>query len=339
METTLGKRIMHCRKKLGLTQDKLAEALGVTAQAVSKWENDQSCPDITLLPRLAELFGITTDELLGVKHGAEESVPVLEGTVEDSQSGKERSGFEFNFEPDRRDGVFISLFILAVGFLTLLSVLLDWGVSFWSILWPCTVLGIGIRGLLGKLSFFSVACSLFGIYFLLENLTITDLDISWKLVFPVLILLLGLTLLVDSFKQPKHSRWKMNRKYNGENQKGTAVNEFSVDGDTFTCTTCFGDVYRNITMDCLSHGEVDCAFGELTLNLCGCKTFGDGCRLQIDCSFGNTAIILPKTVQLEPSTSTAFAGVVTNGAPDPNPPYTVRLDGDVSFGAITVHYE
>lgn len=67
MDTTLGKRIINNRKKLGLTQDKLAEALGVTAQAVSKWENDQSCPDITMLPRLAELFHITTDELLGVK--------------------------------------------------------------------------------------------------------------------------------------------------------------------------------------------------------------------------------------------------------------------------------
>ena len=42
MESTLGKRIMARRKKLGLTQDKLAETLGVTAQAVSKWENEFS---------------------------------------------------------------------------------------------------------------------------------------------------------------------------------------------------------------------------------------------------------------------------------------------------------
>ena len=57
MEQTLGKRIMHHRKRMGLTQDQLAEKCGVTAQAVSKWENDQSCPDINMLPRLAELFG------------------------------------------------------------------------------------------------------------------------------------------------------------------------------------------------------------------------------------------------------------------------------------------
>ena len=65
MEQTIGRRIAENRKRLGMTQDQLAEKLGVTAQAVSKWENDQSCPDITMLPRLAEIFGISTDALLG----------------------------------------------------------------------------------------------------------------------------------------------------------------------------------------------------------------------------------------------------------------------------------
>ena len=64
MDQTLGKRISSHRKKLGMTQDQLAEKLGVTAQAVSKWENDQSCPDIAMLPKLAEIFGVTTDYLL-----------------------------------------------------------------------------------------------------------------------------------------------------------------------------------------------------------------------------------------------------------------------------------
>ena len=47
-----------------MTQETLAEKLGVSAQAVSKWENDASCPDITLLPILCRELGITTDELL-----------------------------------------------------------------------------------------------------------------------------------------------------------------------------------------------------------------------------------------------------------------------------------
>ena len=53
------------RKELGLTQEGLAQKLGVTNQAVSKWESDQSCPDVALLPSLADLFGITIDQLFG----------------------------------------------------------------------------------------------------------------------------------------------------------------------------------------------------------------------------------------------------------------------------------
>lgn len=61
---TLGSRIAYYRKLKGLTQDDLAEKFGISAQAVSKWENDITCPDIMIIPNLAELFGITTDELL-----------------------------------------------------------------------------------------------------------------------------------------------------------------------------------------------------------------------------------------------------------------------------------
>ena len=63
MEMTLGKRIAALRKEKELKQDALAEALGVSPQAVSKWENDQTCTDISLLPKLAALLGISVDEL------------------------------------------------------------------------------------------------------------------------------------------------------------------------------------------------------------------------------------------------------------------------------------
>ena len=64
MSETLGKRIASLRKKADLTQEELAEKLDVSPQAVSKWENDMSCPDIMLLPRLAQLLGCSTDTLL-----------------------------------------------------------------------------------------------------------------------------------------------------------------------------------------------------------------------------------------------------------------------------------
>lgn len=63
-QQTIGQRITQMRKDRSYTQSEFAAMLDVTAQAVSKWENDISCPDIYLLPRIAEIFGITVDELL-----------------------------------------------------------------------------------------------------------------------------------------------------------------------------------------------------------------------------------------------------------------------------------
>ena len=70
---TMGNRISEYRKKLGLTQDALAQKLNVSNQAVSKWESDQCCPDIQLLPRLADEFAITLDELFGRSKPVEEA--------------------------------------------------------------------------------------------------------------------------------------------------------------------------------------------------------------------------------------------------------------------------
>lgn len=77
MQETMGKRMAAYRKEMGMTQDELAEKVGVSAQAVSKWENDQTCPDITLLPALAKIFGITVDELLSGKAEAQPAVQLV----------------------------------------------------------------------------------------------------------------------------------------------------------------------------------------------------------------------------------------------------------------------
>ena len=61
----LHEQISFLRKQKGLTQEQLANALGVTNQSVSKWESGQCCPDIQLLPAIAELFEVSVDELLG----------------------------------------------------------------------------------------------------------------------------------------------------------------------------------------------------------------------------------------------------------------------------------
>lgn len=60
-----GKTILELRKQKNLTQEELAAQLGVTAAAVSKWENNNTLPDILMLCALADFFEVTTDELLG----------------------------------------------------------------------------------------------------------------------------------------------------------------------------------------------------------------------------------------------------------------------------------
>ena len=78
MEQTLGKRIAMLRKQKGFKQEALASALEVSPQAVSKWENDQTCPDISLLPKLAQLVEVSVDELLsGEKNELARTAKVL----------------------------------------------------------------------------------------------------------------------------------------------------------------------------------------------------------------------------------------------------------------------
>ena len=119
MKKTLGERIAEKRKEKGLKQDELAEMLGVSAQAVSKWENDVSCPDIMTLPLLAERLGCTVDELLTGREEPKAAVLVPEG---------ERKSFEklvlriiVNGADDERVRVNLPL--------PLIKVLLDSGVS------------------------------------------------------------------------------------------------------------------------------------------------------------------------------------------------------------------
>ena len=99
MEQTLGKRIAALRREKELTQDALAEVLGVSPQAVSKWENDQTCPDITLLPKLVQELGVSVDELLT---GKQEIAPLVQVLPEPQR--KDISAMMLRIVVDSADG-------------------------------------------------------------------------------------------------------------------------------------------------------------------------------------------------------------------------------------------
>ena len=67
---TIGTNIKRLRLNKGVTQEELGDTLGISSQAVSKWENDSALPDIMFLPKIADYFGVSIDELLNYKLNA-----------------------------------------------------------------------------------------------------------------------------------------------------------------------------------------------------------------------------------------------------------------------------
>lgn len=196
MEQTLGKRIMENRKRLGWTQDRLAEQIGVSAQAVSKWENDQSCPDISLLPKLAELFGITVDELLGHK-----TEKVYEAEVVREDEKDDDKGITINWEGGKTWGVAAGLTVLLTAALMIAANFMpNLHAPFWGTLWPAAMLVGGLVYMVEGFSFLKLGVAVMGGYFLLDHLGVFAVDLG-NLVFPMLLLILGLSLLADALKK------------------------------------------------------------------------------------------------------------------------------------------
>ena len=73
----MGENVATLRRAAGLTQEMLADRLGVTSQAVSKWERQLSCPDVSLLPAMAEVFGVDIDALFAVSEP--DAPPAIDG--------------------------------------------------------------------------------------------------------------------------------------------------------------------------------------------------------------------------------------------------------------------
>ena len=74
MQLSLGQKIRELRKRDGRTQENLAEALGVTSQAISRWESNGGYPDMEMMPAIANYFHVSIDELFGYHSDREEKI-------------------------------------------------------------------------------------------------------------------------------------------------------------------------------------------------------------------------------------------------------------------------
>lgn len=332
MEQTLGKRIASHRKRLGLTQDALAEQLGITAQAVSRWENDLSCPDITMLPRLAEIFGITTDELLG-HHSSEK---VHDGEIVDDDGVRVQKGnWEFHWDGGRKNGLFMAFFVLWVGGFTLASRILQWDVSFWSILWPSALIFTGLPFYRKGFSVFHLACLVFGGYFLVSNLGFWSFDLRGELIFPICVVVFGVGLLIDALKKPKKPKFHIHK--HGQTEKAKV--ECKDEANSFSCNLSFGEVTHVVNSTYLEGGNTQVSFGELKVDLSQVEEVASGCEIDANCAFGETIFLVPRQFRVElPERSTAFGHVELQGHPDSEVVGIITLNAHVSFGEITIRY-
>ena len=349
MDQTLGKRISANRKRLGLTQDQLAEQLGVTAQAVSKWENDQSCPDIATLPRLAEIFGITTDELLGRESA--QKIHEAEVVTQEEQDGCEnngihlqKAGWEFRWDAGKKNAVGFGLWILTVGILYFCSKWFRWDASLWDILWPSALTYFGLFGLYPKFSFFRLGCTVFGAYFLVDKLVPMELPIGGELIIPVILILWGLSLVADALRKNKKSGAHLY--YNGKQvyskEKGKPSTKgggsFSTGEDSFVCSGSFCDEHYSIALAQLVEGTAEVSFGELSVDLSEVESVSDSSTINANCSFGELILKIPRRFRVNMNKSGAFSQLSQHGEPDDNPKGIINLNADVSFGEITVEY-
>ena len=336
MEETLGKRIVRCRKNLGLTQDALAEQLGITAQAVSKWENDQSCPDITMLPRLAQVFGTSTDMLLGVEPIQEAETPSEEAENQHApefSAEQEREGvWEIQYNSSRRTALGIAVWLLLAGLAGFQAA--GRGIGLWGILWSAGLLTYGLFGLYPKFSIFRLGCAVLGWFFLLDDFV--ALHIPSGLLLPAFLLLAGLYLLADSLKKPRKGSFHVH--HSGKYMGGTAENGCDCSDSSFVCRTGFGSDQRFISLPRLDRGEMQVSFGSLVVDLSGCGEIAPGCTLEAGCSFGNLELLVPGKWRVEPVSRTAFAAVETEGQCCGSSKDIIKLYCSANFAAVTIRY-
>ncbi|MDO4564349.1 MAG: helix-turn-helix domain-containing protein [Clostridia bacterium] len=327
---SMGKRIAMLRKEKGWTQEQLAEKLGVSAQAVSKWENDVSCPDITLLPLLASTLGVTTDELLGIE-------PIEPHVVVVENDGKrKKSDWNWEFNSGKRSSIITGCMLLLLGLIYLLAniegIPITTEGNFWWIVLTLTLLGLGTGSFHKRFSFAGAGLILFSGYLFYVKLINPSAGLSFNIIWPVAIVLIGIGMIAQVFTR----RHRVHRAHSGSNK---VVSDYSDENGYVRATCSFCDEKAEFTKHEFRGADIDVSFGSYVLDLSEAETFSENCVIEADVSFGSCRIIVPEIVNVVKSVDNSFASCSIHGKPAPNAPYTAYVKGDISFGSIEIRYK
>ena len=331
-QQTMGKRIMQLRKEKGYTQEQLAEMMGVSAQAVSKWENDVSCPDISILPILAEKLGVSTDELLGVKP-IEPKVVIV-----DAQKNNKDNDGSFSVSWDggkntKKDGIWFAVLIIVLGAAFLVQRLGFVSFGIWSIIWPAVIIGLGVSWMIKRFSFFALAVAGLGVYFLLFNLGVISLILTWSIIWPSLLVLLGLTILYETLIPHKHKWCGVN--FSGDKEKRSQYRE----ENGFVSYECsFSEENRKVAVEDFLGGDIEISFGKSELDLSNVKRVNQNAKLDVEVSFATFDLIVPKTMRVFLKSDKSFGSIQMSGEPNPDATMALNVDGEVSFGTMNILY-
>jgi hypothetical protein len=175
---------------------------------------------------------------------------------------------------------------------------------------------------------------LLGGYFLVQRWLPLPENIDSGVIWAVLIVLFGVSLLADALRKPRKPKFEVH--YNGN--KGKSSRNLVVEGDRFQYDGSFSDDTALISMDTLSGGEADCSFGNYVLDLSGVNHVTENCNVELDCSFGRLIVLIPRRFAAVIDEDSSFASVETAGRPDDDPLGCIRLACDCSFGSITIKY-
>ncbi len=330
-QQTMGKRITALRKEKGMTQEQLAEKVGVSAQAVSKWENDLSCPDISILAALSDALGVSTDELLGAQPIKPRVVVVEKGSSDGAAANNAAHHVKSEI---KRGNVWFALIIILLGVSFLLTKLNVLDVSIWQIVWPAVLIGCGVAWTVNDFSPFALAVALLGLYYLLYNLGGITYELTWGVVWPVLVIVLGLSILLDCV-WPRSRRKKCeDRCYDGHDK----VSQYSEEAGFVHYDCSFGEENRRVTGTRFMGAKVELSFGKSVLDLTQVSEVAPGAVISAEVSFGSFELLVPRSIRVENVSDKAFGSVQTIGAPDSTAQWTVSMNGSVSFGSIILRY-